>query len=358
MKTDELDYELPPDLIAQTPATPRDESRLLVVHGDTGRLEHRCFRDIGDYLRPGDTLVPNNSRVLPARLRAHKLPTGGSLEVLLLEREDEQTWQALVNPGRRVADGAVVEFERQQVFVCPTDEQAAGPSALRAEVLGRTAGGARRLRFSSAGADLERAFESFGETPLPPYIRQPLDDPERYQTVYASARGSVAAPTAGLHFTPQLLSRLQASGVGLEYVTVHIGLHTFRPIRAEEVEAHEIHRELCTVSEATAHAANSARAQGRRVVAVGTSSVRALESAWRDGAVHPYQGWSNLYIYPGYTYHAVDAMITNFHLPRTTLLALVAAFLTPELIRAAYAEAIRERYRFYSFGDACLLLHA
>ncbi|MGH2519357.1 MAG: S-adenosylmethionine:tRNA ribosyltransferase-isomerase, partial [Chloroflexota bacterium] len=207
------------------------------------------------------------------------------------------------------------------------------------------------------GGPLALANE-IGEMPLPPYIHQPLNDPERYQTVYASARGSVAAPTAGLHFTPELLRQVQVSGVRLEYVTVHIGLHTFRPIRAEEVEAHEIHRELCSVSEDTARAGNSAHATGRRVVAVGTSSVRALESAWRDGAIHPYQGWSNLYIYPGYTYHAVDALITNFHLPRTTLLALVSAFLSPELIRAAYAEAIRERYRFYSFGDACLLLHA
>ncbi len=356
MKTAELDYELPPELIAQTPIEPRDSSRLLAVHRDSGQIEHRIFREIGDYLKPGDLLVPNNSRVLPARLRGHKLESGGAVEVLLLEAEEPDIWQALVNPGRRVHDGTVIEFEREAVFSCPTDREAAGPEELRAQILGRAPGGARRLRFSVGGADLERALESFGDVPLPPYIHADLADPERYQTVYSRPKGSVAAPTAGLHFTPRLLDELRQKGVGVEYLTVHIGLHTFRPIRSEEVEGHEIHREFCTVPPNVAAACNEAHIKGRRVIAVGTSSVRALESAWRDGSVQTYQGWSNLYIYPGYEYRAVDAMITNFHLPKTTLLALVGAFSGPDLIRRAYEEAVREKYRFYSFGDACLLL--
>ncbi|MBV8084241.1 MAG: tRNA preQ1(34) S-adenosylmethionine ribosyltransferase-isomerase QueA [Chloroflexi bacterium] len=354
LKTDELDYDLPQELIAQMPAEPRDSSRLLVIHRDSGELEHRVFRDIGDYLGPGDVLVANDSRVIPARLNGRKLDSGGAVEVLLLQAETADTWRALVKPGRRVHAGNVLVFEAAATFMCPTEQEAAGPDELRAQVLAddRSESGVRRLRFSLAGEELQRTFEIFGITPLPPYIHAPLSDPERYQTVYANPKGSVAAPTAGLHFTPELLAGLQANGVEVAYVTCHIGLHTFRPIDADEVEAHDIHEELCIVPAAVAGAC----ARAKRVIAVGTSSVRSLESAWRDGAVRPYEGWSGLYIYPGYEYKAVDAMITNFHLPRTTLMALVSAFAGRELILHAYEEAKRLRYRFYSFGDACLIL--
>ncbi|HEU0166528.1 MAG TPA: S-adenosylmethionine:tRNA ribosyltransferase-isomerase, partial [Chloroflexota bacterium] len=245
-------------------------------------------------------------------------------------------------------------FEPETTFMCPTEQEAAGPDELRAQVLPDepSEAGVRRVRFSLEGDELQRAFETFGVTPLPPYIHGSLANPERYQTVYAKPKGSVAAPTAGLHFTPELLASLQANGVEVAYVTCHIGLHTFRPIDADEVEEHDIHQELCIVPPAVAEAC----ARAKRVIAVGTSSVRSLESAWRDGAVRSYEGWSGLYIYPGYEYKAVGAMITNFHLPRTTLMALVSAFAGRELILRAYEEAKRLRYRFYSFGDACLIL--
>jgi len=317
-----------------------------VIHRDTGLLEHRIFRDIGEYLQPGDVLVANDSRVVPARLRGHKQGSGGAIEALLLQPETPEVWRALVKPGRRIRPGMVLEFE--------APHQAAGQ--LTAEVLDGGEEGSRRLRFSVSGDDLDRALETYGSTPLPPYIHEPLDDPERYQTVYARPKGSVAAPTAGLHFTPELLELLARQGVRTAYVTCHIGLHTFRPISGSTVEEHDIHEEWCLVPPNVAEACNEARAQGHRVVAVGTSSVRALESAWKDGAVQPFQGWTRLYIYPGYEYRALDGMITNFHLPRTTLMALVSAFTSRELILRAYAEAIARRYRFYSFGDACLLI--
>jgi S-adenosylmethionine:tRNA ribosyltransferase-isomerase len=313
-----------------------------VIHRDSGRLEHRIFRDVGEYLNVGDALVVNNSRVIPARLRGHKQDTGGSVEALLLQLETPNTWRALVKPGRRLKPGAVVDFGNS--------------GELSAEIVDVLEDGARRLRFSCSGDDLDRTLERLGTTPLPPYVHSPLVDPERYQTVYARPKGSVAAPTAGLHFTPELLAKLQKQDVRVAYVTCHIGPHTFRPIQTADVEKHDIHEEWCLVPPSVADACAQARTDGRRIVAVGTSSVRALESAWRDGAVRPFQGWTRLYIYPGYAYRAVDAMITNFHLPRTTLMALVSAFASPELILRAYAEAIEKRYRFYSFGDACLIL--
>jgi S-adenosylmethionine:tRNA ribosyltransferase-isomerase len=335
MKTSELDYDLPPDLIAQAPMEPRDQSRLLVIHRDTGQLEHRIFRELGEYLEPGDVLVANDSRVVPARLHGRKQGSPGAIEALLLQPETPDTWRALVKPGRRVRPGIRLEFD-----------------GLQADVLDSAEDGTRRLRFSVAGEELDRALERIGETPLPPYVHAPLADPERYQTVYARAKGSVAAPTAGLHFTPELLRELEERGIRTAYVTCHIGLHTFRPI----LEEHDIHEEWCLVPPAVAEACNQARAAGRRIVAVGTSSVRALESAACDGTVRPFQGWTRLYIYPGYECRAVDTLITNFHLPRTTLMALVSAFASRELILRAYAEAIERRYRFYSFGDACLIL--
>ncbi|HLY67658.1 MAG TPA: tRNA preQ1(34) S-adenosylmethionine ribosyltransferase-isomerase QueA, partial [Chloroflexota bacterium] len=288
LKTDELDYQLPPELIAQTPLESRDQARLLVIHRDTGRLEHRVFRDVGDYLDPGDVLVANDSRVIPARLKGRKQESGGAVEVLLIQPETPDTWRALIRPGRRVRPGMVIDFaDELQAEVLDSDP--ADPAT-------------RRVRFSLAGDELDRALERLGSTPLPPYIRAPLSDPERYQTVYARPKGSVAAPTAGLHFTPELLQQLQARRVRVGYVTCHIGLHTFRPIQVDDVEQHDIHEEWCLVPAAVADACNEARRNGKRIIAVGTSSVRGLESAWRDGSIQTCQGWTHLYIYPGYIY--------------------------------------------------------
>ena len=310
-----------------------------MIDRDSGRLEHRIFRDIGDYLRSGDLLVANDSRVLPARLHGRKQETGAAVEALLIQQESSDTWRALLKPGRRIHAGNVLEFGSLQAAV--------GESGI-----GSAESGVRRLRFSVAGEELEQALEAHGVTPLPPYVHQQLADPERYQTVYSRPKGSVAAPTAGLHFTPELMDQLRAKGVEIAYVTCHIGLHTFRPIATGEVEAHDIHQEFCVIPPATAEACQRAE----RVIAVGTSSVRSLESAYRDGAVRPFEGWTGLYIYPGYRWQVVDALITNFHLPKTTLLALVSAFASRELILHAYEEAKRLGYRFYSFGDACLIL--
>ncbi len=357
MDVAELDYELPPELIAQTPAEPRDGSRLLIIHRDSGLLEHRTFRDVREFFQPGDVLVANDSRVVPARLRGRKA-TGGAVEVLLLQPETPEVWRALIRPGRRVYPGTGIVFEP------PSHEghREGRAECLQAEVLERDDGaavrdGIRRLRFSVDGPlSVEQALERYGNVPLPPYIHTRLGDPERYQTVYARPKGSVAAPTAGLHFTPELLTDLEERGVGVHYVTCHIGLHTFRPIQVDTVEQHDIHEELAIVPAHVAAACNAAREEGRRVFAVGTSSVRSLESCWRDGRFQPHEGWTRLYIYPSYCYRAVDAMITNFHLPRTTLMALIAAFAGKELILRAYREAVARRYRFYSFGDACLIL--
>jgi len=351
VKTAEFDYQLPPELIAQTPVEPRDASRLLVVHRADGSLEHRHFRDLGEYLNPGDLLVLNESRVIPARLQARKVPTGGRVEILLLTRHDPCTWEALVG-GRRARTGTRLRIEASP---------AAGPrEPLEAEVVGETPSGGRLIRFSAAVDDL---LDALGEVPLPPYIHNPLADRERYQTVYARVRGSVAAPTAGLHFTPRLMEALQAQGVRFALVTLHIGLETFRPVQEERVEEHVIHREWCRLDEAAALAIAETRTAGRRVVAVGTTSVRVLETAAAQaeaqGAgepVVPFEGWTGLFIYPGYRFRVVDAMVTNFHLPRSTLLMLVSAFAGRELILRAYEEAVRRRYRFYSLGDAMLIL--
>ena len=351
MKTADYDYALPPELIAQTPIEPRDASRLLVVTRRDGSLAHRHFRDLGDYLAPGDLVVLNESRVIAARLRARKLPTGGRLELLLLTRHDPQTWEALVG-GRRARPGTRLRLEAAPAT--------ANGGLLEAEVVGETAAGGRLIRFSRAVDDV---LDSLGEVPLPPYIHTPLADRERYQTVYARELGSVAAPTAGLHFTPQMLEALGAQGVRFATVTLHIGLDTFRSVTEERVEEHAIHREWCCLDDGAAGEIAQARARGSRVVAVGTTSVRVLETAARqaeaqgEGApVVPFSGWTDLFIYPGYRFRVVDALVTNFHLPRSTLLLLVAAFAGRDLVMRAYQEAIRERYRFYSFGDAMLVL--
>ncbi len=353
LSIDAFDYTLPPELIAQTPIEPRDASRLLVVHRDTGALEHRLFREIGAYLRPGDLLVANRSRVIPARLRGIKDQTGGAVELLLLAvRSDLGTdcWEALVRPGRRVREGQRLIF---------------GDGALTAEVISRAAGGGRVVRLRAADGDVASALARVGTVPLPPYIRAPLSNPERYQTVYARVPGSAAAPTAGLHFTPELLAALRAQGVGLAYVTLHIGLDTFRPIEESDVAQHHIHSEEIELDAETAERINVARRAGGRIVAVGTTAVRVLESAARraaeqarasDNVVVPLRGPTSLYIIPGHRFRAVDVMITNFHLPRSTLIVLVSAFAGRELILHAYAEAVKDRYRFYSFGDAMLLL--
>ncbi|HOG45993.1 MAG TPA: tRNA preQ1(34) S-adenosylmethionine ribosyltransferase-isomerase QueA [Anaerolineae bacterium] len=362
MKTAEFDYDLPPELIAQTPIEPRDAARLLVVQRAAGTLEHRRFRDVAAYLAAGDLLVLNESRVIPARLQARKVPSGGRVELLLLTRHDPYTWEALVG-GRRARAGTRLCIEMPAGSKARPTETAgedACPTMLEAEIIGETASGGRLIRFSAAVDDL---LDTLGQVPLPPYIHTPLEDRERYQTVYARARGSVAAPTAGLHFTPQLLAALEAAGIAFATVTLHIGLDTFRPVSEERIEEHIIHREWCRIDEAAAEAIAATRARGGRVVAVGTTTVRVLETAAQAalasgsaGPVLPFDGWTDLYIYPGYRFRAVDALLTSFHLPRSTLLMLVSAFAGRELIRRAYEEAIRERYRFYSFGDAMLIV--
>ncbi len=351
MKTGDFDYDLPPERIAQTPVEPRDASRLMVVHRQTGRIEHRIFRDIGDYLRPGDLLVLNQTRVIPARLFGRKAATGGKVELLLLNRRDAQSWEALVR-GKGLRPGVQIEI------------RSAGPQpaiTVRAEILAGTESGSRLVRFERP---IEPLLDQLGVMPLPPYIHEPLRDPERYQTVYSRIEGSAAAPTAGLHFTPELLVDLRRQGVELAYITLHIGLDTFRPVKEEQVEEHRIHTEWFELTAPVAERINRARLEGRRVVAVGTTVVRALESAaegcggeacgWRTVAAR--SGPTDLFIYPGYRFRVVEALITNFHLPRSTLLMLVSAFAGRELILRAYEEAIRRQYRFYSFGDAMLLL--
>jgi S-adenosylmethionine:tRNA ribosyltransferase-isomerase len=342
MKTSDFDYNLPPEFIAQTPIEPRDSSRLLVLHRDTGEVEHSTFRDIGRYLNPGDLVVLNQTRVIPARIYAHK-STGGRAEVLLLRREGLLTWECLVG-GKGVSVGKVVTIEN-------------GPGAEIVEVL---EGSRRRIRFSEP---IEPYFPKVGNVPLPPYIHEPLGDPERYQTVYAHDPGSAAAPTAGLHFTTRLLDELQASGIKITYVTLHVGLDTFAPVTEDDPSGHQIHTEWCDLTQETADAINKTRKAGMRVVAVGTTSVRTLESAVQQSSIadhqpqiQPYTGNTSLFIMPGYHFQLVDCMVTNFHLPKSTLIMLVSAFAGRERVFSAYELAKRERYRFYSFGDAMLIM--
>lgn len=352
MKTSDFDYDLPLELIAQTPAEPRDSSRLLVLHRDTHELEHRVFRDIAEYLRPGDVLVRNDSRVVPARLLGERPGTGGRVEALLLRPAPDGAWEALVKPANRLRAGSPILFH----------DERGGPD-VTATVEAVLAEGTRLLRFPP-----DVSPQHLGRVPLPPYITERLDEPERYQTVYAREEGSAAAPTAGLHFTPELLDRLQANGVQVVSVTLHVGLDTFRPVRHEDPTEHGIHQEYYTLSSDAAATLNAAARENRRIFAVGTTSVRSLEDAvrrsgWQPGRAHadqppiaPYSGPTSLYILPGTPFLAVDALITNFHLPRTTLLMLVSAFSGRELILKAYEEAVQLRYRFFSFGDALLML--
>ncbi|MDR7522224.1 MAG: tRNA preQ1(34) S-adenosylmethionine ribosyltransferase-isomerase QueA [Armatimonadota bacterium] len=338
MSLAEFDYTLPPDLIAQEPASPRDASRLLVVDRATGRLTHRIFREIGDYLRPGDVLVLNDTRVMPARLRGRRTPSGGAVELLMVRPAAAGAWEALVRPGRRLPPGSVVEV---------------GPHAVRLEIGERLPDGRRLVRLQDGGEILDLLHRT-GEVPLPPYIRAPIGDRERYQTVYARHEGAVAAPTAGLHFTPELLERLRGQGVQIVTLTLHVGPGTFRPIVADDIAGHRMDPEPYAISPEAA--GTIARRRGR-LVAVGTTVVRALESAiGPDGRVRSGQGWTDLFIAPGYAFRGTEILVTNFHLPKTTLLLLVCAFAGRELVLRAYHEAIRERYRFYSFGDAMLIL--
>ena len=347
LRTGEFDFQLPPERIAQTPVEPRDSSRLLVIHRDTGQLEHRLFREIGDYLRPGDLLVANDSRVLPGRLWARRA-TGGRVELLLLRDLEDGWWEALARPAHRLRVDERLTLESLRAG----DEGDLRPETCL--VGERTPSGGVRVRF---GVPAEEVAARFGALPLPPYIHAPLADPERYQTVYSRVMGSAAAPTAGLHFTPSLLVALLAAGVRLAFVTLHVGLDTFRPVRAERIIEHVMHAEFVAVPDATAEAIREAKREGRRVIAVGTTAVRSLES-WAANEQPPagWSGWTRLFIYPGYRFQVVGALITNFHLPRSTLLMLVSAFAGRDLIRRAYDEAIAQGYRFYSFGDTSLIL--
>lgn len=340
MKTHDFWYDLPEKLIAQTPLERRDGSRLLVLNRVTGAMEHRHFFDIADYLQPGDCLVMNDSRVLPARLLGHR-PTGGAVEVLLLRDLGEGLWECLTKPGRKTLPGQTILF---------------GAGELSATVEAIQDDGNRLIRFQYQGIFLE-VLERLGKMPLPPYIKEELQDQERYQTVYSKEVGSAAAPTAGLHFTKELLEQLAAKGVREAYVTLHVGLGTFRPVKAEEISEHHMHSELCMLNAENARLLNETRQAGGRIVCVGTTSCRTLESLVRqDGSFVAGSRWTDIFIYPGYQFRAMDALITNFHLPESTLVMLVSAFSSREIILNAYAEAVRRRYRFFSFGDAMLMV--
>ena len=342
MRTSDFDYDLPAGFIAQTPLEHRDESRLMVLDRRTGAIHHAVFKNIGEFLRPGDILVINETRVIPARLFARKLPSGGRVEILLLSKRDELTWEALVG-GKGLNKGKQIQVESSQ----------RGQQALLAVIETVLEGAERLVRFDQP---LEPFFPNIGHIPLPPYIQTRLDDPERYQTVYARTSGSAAAPTAGLHFTPELMAQLQSFGLQFAAVTLHVGLDTFAPVTEANPLEHKIHTEWCRVTQQTVDQINQARLRGGRVVAVGTTSVRTLESAAINGDLKPIEGPTNLFILPGYHYRVVDSMVTNFHLPRSTLIMLVSAFAGRESILNAYEQAKRASYRFYSFGDAMLIL--
>lgn len=340
MKTSDFYYELPPELIAQTPLARRDGSRMLTMDRQTGATEHHHFYELPDFLQPGDCLVLNNSRVIPARLLGHRMPSGGAVEVLLLQDKGNGVWECLTKPGRKTHMGAELSF---------------GNGELTATVVGEKEGGNKLVQFHYEGIFLE-VLERLGKMPLPPYIKEELEDGERYQTVYSKINGSAAAPTAGLHFTEDLLSQIQQKGVQLAYITLHVGLGTFRPVKADEVTAHHMHSEFCMISGETAELLNRTRRDGGRIVCVGTTSCRTVESfAREDGTFEEASGWTDIFIYPGYRFKAMDALITNFHLPESTLVMLVSAFAGREHVLNAYAEAVRERYRFFSFGDAMLI---
>ena len=340
MKTSDFFYELPEELIAQTPAEPRDSSRLMVVHRDTGKIEHRVFRDVIDYLNPEDEMVVHHTRVIPARLYGAKEGSGGAIEFLLLRRLNLTDWEVILKPGKKAKPGARFVF---------------GNGELKAEILQVAEDGGRTVRFFWEGV-FEEVLERLGNMPLPPYIHEKLQDPTRYQTVYAKVDGSAAAPTAGLHFTPELLEAIRGKGVDVVPVLLHVGLGTFRPVKEEDVENHHMHSEYYEVTEEQAQRINAARKRGGRVVCVGTTSVRTLETVCdENGVIRPGNGFTQIFIRPGVPVRAVDALITNFHLPGSTLLMLISALMGRETALAAYELAVKERYRFFSFGDAMLI---
>ena len=339
MRKSDFYFDLPEELIAQTPLERRDSSRLLHLDKVTGALEHRHFYELLDYLQEGDCMVFNDSRVLPARLIGAR-PTGGSVELVLLRDLGEGCWECLSRPGRKTRPGTEILF---------------GDGELKATVESVAEGGNRIVRFDYEGIFLE-VLERLGKMPLPPYIKEELQDSERYQTVYSREIGSAAAPTAGLHFTKELMEKIAAKGVKLCYVTLHVGLGTFRPVKAEEIEDHEMHSEFCIIPEETARIVSETKKKGGRVIAVGTTSCRTLESfAREDGSLPATSGWTNIFIYPGYTFKCIDALVTNFHLPESTLIMLVSALAGREHVLHAYEEAVKERYRFFSFGDAMFI---
>jgi len=340
LKVKDFYFDLPKELIAQHPLQKRDESRLMVVNKTNSEIEHKQFKDIIDYLNPGDCLVLNDTRVLPARLIGEKEETGGRMEFLLLKRIDVNHWETLVKPGKKAKNGTWFIF---------------GDGQLRAQIISVSEGGSRIVKFEFQGI-FEEVLDKLGEMPLPPYITEKLEDKERYQTVFSKEIGSAAAPTAGLHFTEELLNQIKAKGVHLAFVTLHIGLGTFRPVKAEIVEEHEMHSEYYILNKETAAIINDTKEKGGKIIAVGTTSNRTLESIANDkGRVHEKSGWTDIFIYPGYKFKIVDALITNFHLPESTLIMLVSAFAGQELIMGAYDMAVKEKYRFFSFGDAMFL---
>ena len=340
MKVKDFDFYLPEELIAQHPLEKRDESRLMVISKDIGKIQHKRFKNIIEYLNEGDCLVLNNTRVLPARLIGEKENTGGKMEFLLLKRIDKDTWETLVKPGKRAKIGSKFVF---------------GNGELSAEVKSIGEEGSRIVQFQYEGI-FEEVLDKLGQMPLPPYIRERLEDKERYQTVYSKENGSAAAPTAGLHFTEELLKEIKDKGVKIAFVTLHVGLGTFRPVKVENIEEHPMHSEYYTILKEDVEIINETKRNGGRIIAVGTTSCRTLETIGTiEGLVREQSGWTNIFIYPGYKFKVVDALITNFHLPQSTLLMLVSAISSRELILKAYSEAVEEKYRFFSFGDAMII---
>lgn len=341
MKTSDFYFDLPQELIAQDPLQDRSSSRLLVLNRETGEREHRIFKDIIEYLNPGDCLVVNNTKVIPARLFGTKVGTEAKIEILLLKRRENDVWETLVKPGKKAKPGTKISF---------------GEGLLMGEVLDVVEEGNRLIQFTYEGI-FEEILDQLGQMPLPPYITHQLQDKNRYQTVYAKHDGSAAAPTAGLHFTPELLEAIQKKGVKIAHVTLHVGLGTFRPVKVEDVTNHHMHSEFYMVEEDQAALINETKANGGKVISVGTTSCRTLESATdENGILHAGSGWTEIFIYPGYQFKLIDRLITNFHLPESTLLMLVSALAGKENIMAAYEEAVKERYRFFSFGDAMLIM--
>ncbi len=340
MKTSDFYYDLPQELIAQEPLSQRDMSRLMVLDKSSGKTEHKHFYDIEDMINPGDALILNDTRVLPARLYGEKEDTGGAIEFLLLNKHSLDTWEVILKPGRRAKPGARFTF---------------GGGKLKAEILEVVNEGNRLVRFEYDGV-FENVLDELGEMPLPPYITKKLEDKDRYQTVFAKHNGSAAAPTAGLHFTPELIERLRAKGVNIGYVTLHVGLGTFRPVKAEEITEHKMHSEFYVLPEETAELINRTKAEGGRVISVGTTATRTLETAGQNGMpITASSGWTDIFIYPGKKFNVIDALITNFHLPESTLIMLVSALAGKENVLNAYREAVEEKYRFFSFGDAMFI---